>query len=174
MTTNVSDTVKPSNPANAEAKPKHDRIRIPMSVPVRALEVPDIPGYHTHWVKESNIPRALQAWYQFVEDREVPMNQRGVGTDKSISGNTDLGTRISIVSGGERLFLMKLAMEEWLSDRKKIDERNAQIMSGIFRGEQIIDSGPNGERQGTTDQRYVDPDRTFNRPALFNRRRAKS
>lgn len=176
MSDNASDTVKPSNPANSEAKPKSERIRIPMSVPVRALETPEIPGYHTHWFKETNIPRAKQAWYEFVAWDEVPVNQRNVGTDKSITGNTDLGSYISIADRGspERLYLMKLKEELWLDDRKKIDERNAAILGGIFRGEVIVDSGPEGETKGSKDHRYVDPDRTYERRALFARRRVKS
>jgi hypothetical protein len=177
--TNASDTVKPSNPANAEAKPVADRIRIPMSVPMRKLEAPEIPGYHTHWVKESNVSRALQAWYEFVDEKEVPLNQHGVGTDKSISGNTDLGSHISIVAGigangqPERLILMKLKEEYWLADRKKIDERNAQIMGSIFRGETILDKGP--VSQDVKEHRYVDPERTYRRePPLFSRKRAKT
>ena len=70
-----------------------------MSVPLRKLEVPEIPGYHLHWVKEANLGRALAAYYEFVEDHEVPINQRCPGTDTEISGNTDLGSRISIAAG---------------------------------------------------------------------------
>jgi hypothetical protein len=170
MTQNASDTV------NSEAKPKADRIRIPMSVPVRMLETPEIPGYHTHWIKEENIPRAHQAWYEFVQWDDVPVNQRNVGTDKSISGNTDMGSHVSVVDRGGtgRLYLMKLKEELWLEDRRKIDERNASLLGGIFRGEVIMDSGPAGETKGARDHRYVDPDRTSQKPALFNRRRVKS
>ncbi len=173
--TNASEMLEPNNPANATVEPKGNRaMRIPMSVPMRKLEVPEIPGYHSHWIKESNIPRALQAWYEFVEFDEVPINQRGVGTDTEITGNTDLGSRVSIQAGvgadgrAERLVLMKLREDLWLEDRAKIDGRHAAMMGQIFRGEKIIGTErDNAEDQGS---RYVDPDRTR---ALFNRRRAK-
>lgn len=173
---NASEMLEGNNPANATIEPKGNRAqRVPMSVPMRKLEVPDIAGYHLHWIKESNIPRAIQAWYEFVDYTEVPVNQRGVGTDTEITGNTDLGSRISIQAGigsdgrPERLVLMKLAEQYWLEDRAKIDGRNASVMGAIFRGEKIIGT----ERDSADDSgtRYVDPDRT---KALFNRRRAKA
>jgi len=175
MSTNASDTVRPTNPANAEAKPKHDRIRIPMSTPTRSMEVPEIPGYHCHWIKEENVPRAIQAWYEFVQDHEVPVNQRSVGTDKNITGNTDMGTNISLITGtnGKRSYLMKLKEELWLEDRKKLDALNAGKLQAIFRGETILSQDPEGKGSGNTAHRYVDPDRTYHRPALFNRARPK-
>src|ERR1700676_276687 len=146
---NASDILEPNNPANATVEPKRNRKnRIPMSVPMRKLEVPEISGYHLHWIKESNIPRALQACYEFVDYDEVPVNQRGVGTDTEMSGNTDLGSRVSI------------------------DTRNAGIMGSIFRGEKILDKGEVSDDIRET--RYVDQERTRVRPALFQRRRQKA
>lgn len=176
---NASDILTPNNPANKTVEPKRNRKnRIPMSVPMRKLEVPEISGYHLHWIKESNIPRALQAWYEFVDFDEVPVNQRGVGTDTEMTGNTDLGSRVSISAGigedgrPERLILMKLAEEHWQADRLAIDTRNAGIIGSIFRGEKILDKGEvSADVQET---RYVDPDRTSYKPALFQRRRKKA
>ena len=172
---NASDTVKPNNPANATPHAKGDRKRIPMSVPRRKFEVPDIPGYHLHWIKESNIPRALAAFYEFVDYNEVPTNQLNVGMDTDSSGSTDLGSRISLVSGTandgrpERSYLMKLKEEYWLQDRELIDGREAERLGQIFRGEKIIGS----EKDNAVDQgtRYVDRERT---KALFNRPRRKA
>jgi len=176
---NASDILEPNNPANATVEPKRNRKnRIPMSVPMRKLEVPEISGYHLHWIKESNIPRALQACYEFVDYDEVPVNQRGVGTDTEMSGNTDLGSRVSIAAGigadgrPERLILMKLAEDLWLEDRAAIDTRNAGIMGSIFRGEKILDKGEVSDDIRET--RYVDQERTRVRPALFQRRRQKA
>jgi hypothetical protein len=139
-----------------------------MSVPQRRLEVSDIPGYHLHWFRDSNIARAIQAGYEFVEDKEVELNQGGVATSKDISGNADLGSRVRVVSGlaadgsTEYLTLMKLREEFWVEDRKQIDARNADIMSAIFRDEQILGSEKvSPEDQGT---RYVKT-ALFNRPA---------
>jgi hypothetical protein len=175
---NAGEILKPNNPANSSPEPKGERAaRIPMSVPLRKLEVPEIPGYHTHWIKESNIPRALQAYYTFVGQDEVPVNQRNPGTDTTVSGNTDLGSQVSIMAGTdgsgkpERLVLMKLEEQYWQEDRAKIDRRNASVMESVFRGEKII--GDESQAGGNLDRRYVDTQRTHVSPALFNRRRAK-
>jgi len=153
-----------SNPANAAEKTT--RKRIPMSVPQRKLEVTEIPGYHTHWFRDENVARALQAGYEFVDDKEVILNQSGVGTSKDISGNADMGTRVRVVSGtasdgsAEYLTLMKLKNEWWDEDRKELEARNASVMSAIFRDEQIMGSeNVSPEDKGT---RYV-------KTALFNR-----
>jgi hypothetical protein len=146
------------------------RKRIPMSVPTRRLEVPEIQGWHLHWFLESRIPRALQAGYQFVDYDEVPVNQRGIANDSTVSGNTDLGSRIRQIGGRdesgqpEHLVLMKLKEEWWQEDRKVIDEKNARMMSSIFKDEQILGAEKDiPDDQGT---RYVDRSRT---KALFNR-----
>jgi len=134
------------NPANSPAVDVAAKKRIPMSTPSRRLEAPEIPGYHLYWFKDSNIPRALQAGYEFVEDREAHVNQVGVGTDKTLSGNADLGSRVRVIAGTaegggvEHLTLMKIKEEFWIEDRKLIDARNADIMSAIFREEQIAGS----------------------------------
>jgi hypothetical protein len=178
-TTNASEVLEAASPANrTQESPGNRRARVPMSVAMRKLEVPEIPGYHTHWIKESNIPRALAAYYEFVEDSEVPLNQRNPGIDTAKSGNTDLGARVSIAAGigadskPERLYLMKLAEAYWLEDRQKIDSRNAQMMGQIFRGEKIIDKDEVSSDVKST--RYVDMERTRERRALFSRPRAKA
>ena|ERR1700678_495322 len=180
MSTNASEMLEGDNPANDKQESKGNRrARIPMSVAMRKLETPNIPGYHTHWIKTSNIPRALAAYYEFVEDFEVPLiNQRNPGVDTEVSGNTDLGSRVSIAAGigaddkPERLYLMKLAEEYWLEDRAKIDGRNAAMMGQIFRGEKIIDKEEVSDSVKQT--RYVDMERTRERRALFSRPRAKT
>jgi len=144
-----------------------------MSVPSQKLEVPEIPGYHLHWFLEKNVPRALQAAYEFVEDHEVPVNQRGVATSGEVSGSADLGARIRVLSGvselshPEYLVLMKLREEYWLEDRAEIDKAHAAKMSGIFRGEEIVN--PTGAEQKGNDAslRYASATVTggvFNRP----------
>jgi hypothetical protein len=179
MSTNASEVLEGANPANSSQESRGNRrARVPMSVAMRKLEVPQIDGYHLHWIKESNIPRALAAYYEFVLDEEVPINQRNPGMDTQVSGNTDLGARVSIAAGigandkPERLYLMKLAEEYWIEDRAKIDGRNASMMSQIFRGEKILDKDEVSDDVKST--RYVDLQRTHERRALFNRPRAKT
>jgi hypothetical protein len=173
MSQNASEILTKNNPANKTVEPKGNRrARVPMSVPLRKLEVPELAGYHLHWIAEANIGRALQAYYEFVEDREVPVNQRSPGTDTEVSGNTDLGSRISIAAGHgengqpERLYLMKLEESLWLEDRAQIDARHASMMGSIFRGEKIL--GTERDKPGDEGMRYVDMERT---KALFSRKR---
>jgi hypothetical protein len=177
---NASEILEPSNPANVAPEPKGNRKhRVPMSVALRRLEVPEIAGYHLHWIKEANVGRALQAAYEFVGFDEVPqVNQRNPGTDTELSGSTDLGSHVSFVAGTgadgkpERLILMKLLEEYWREDRAQIDGRNAAVMGSIFRGEKILDKDQVSSDVEQT--RYVDPERTYERRALFSRRRPKA
>lgn len=168
MTTEPEAKVNPSINKSKEAAKLAPRKRIPMSVPIRKLEVPDIEGYHLHWFLEKNVPRALQAAYEFVDFREIPVNQTGVGNDVTSSGSADLGERVRVLSGvseqshPEYLVLMKLPIEYWLEDRKKIDEVNAARLSPIFRGEKILDSEEHQVARDDQELRYV-------KTALFNR-----
>jgi hypothetical protein len=163
--------IKPNNPANAEAVPQGARKRIPMSTPTLKLEVPLIDGWHLHWIKTSNIPRALQAGYEFVDSREVPINQRNYATSGDISGNQSLGSQVAVAAGTdaqghpEQLVLMKLPEELWIDDRRNIDHRNASILQGIFRGERII--GEENDAPEDMGTRYVRKDRL--QAALFQR-----
>lgn len=144
---NTSTPINPANKPPADlAKEAPARKRIPMSVPRRKMEAPDIPGFHLHWFLESNIPAALQGGYEFVDMNEVPLNQHGVGTSTQISGNSDLGSRVKIVAGigaaGEPEYqvLMKIKEEWWQEDQRSIEARNAATLSAIFKEEQIMGS----------------------------------
>lgn len=155
----TKDTPNPANPA--EPRPRR---RIPMSTQERRLEVDPLPGFHLHWIRETNVPRALDAGYELVDAKEVHINNTHTyGGLKAAGGNTDLGSNVSVVADratGERLILMKLREELWLEDREVIDNRHAQIMGGIFSGETIIKpDGTPGPKDSTT---YVSR-------ALFNR-----
>lgn len=167
-----ANVIEPSNPANEGTAPtKAQRRRIPMSVPTRKLEVPDLPGYHLHWILESNIPRALAAFYDFVDRNEVPLHNHDIAGDSLQDGNRDLGSRVSIPAGvnaqghPETLVLMKLEEHYWREDQQEISRSNAARLGAIFRGEQIITQ--DGERADDKSLRYVDKERT--RAALFQR-----
>src|SRR5258708_34159878 len=141
------ETINPANPPPAvQARDADTRKRIPMSVARRKMEAPEIPGYHLHWFLESNVPSALQGGYEFVNTVEIPLNQHGVGTDTTISGNSDLGTQIKIIAGvgannlPEYQILMKIREEWWQEDQKAIEDRNVSILSGIFKEERIAGS----------------------------------
>lgn len=167
----------PASPPPAEAQ-KADlpqRRRIPMSVPIRRLEVPELAGFHLHWFRESNVPRAQQAGYEFVSDDEVMVNSRSVASNSELTGNADLGTRIRVHSGvtelnhPEYLVLMKLPEHFWEEDRAAYDALNAKKLQGIFVNEQIQDSGDNPVSGDDRALRYV-------KTAVFNRptRKARS
>lgn len=116
------------NPANVVGE-QPARQRIPMSVPVPRLAVPEIPGFKLRWFygDPGRIQRAMQGGYEFVNRDEVALNNRDLlGSDSAMSGNTDMGTRVSIISGGDvgadgqvaRMYLMKIPLKFWLEDQK--------------------------------------------------------
>lgn len=153
-----------TNPANAPGADTAARKRVPMSIPTRRLEVPELPGYHLHWFLDRNVPRALQGGYEMVSVDELPVNQKGVGTDSQISGSSDLGSHIRIVDGVatdgkvQYLNLMKIREEWFREDQRALEERNASVLGAIFRDEQIL--GAEKEKAEDRKQFYVDRERT--------------
>jgi hypothetical protein len=149
------------------------RKRIPMSVAKRKMEVEALPGYHLHWFAESNVAQAIDAGYHFVSSDEISLNQLGVGAKHNMTGNTDLGSRISIVGslsgpsgGAERAYLMKLKQEYRNEDLAAMAEVAAAPLQAIFRDEMI--AGPEGKVNERGELVYV-------KTALLNRptRKAK-
>jgi hypothetical protein len=133
---------EPVNPANKVAPASSAaRKRIPMSTPQRRLEVPDIAGYRLYWFVERNVERALQGGYEFVDSKEIALNQRGIGTSSNVSGNSDMGSRVSVISGQgqdgqpERLVLLKIKQEWFEEDQAVLQARNKQIEDAIRRGQ---------------------------------------
>ena len=127
------------NPANRAGEVvRGERKRIPMSTPRLKLQVPDLPGYYLYWHLESKVPQAIAAGYEFVLQDDLPVNQRGIGTDTQISGNADLGSHIRTPAGiganGEPEYhvLMKLREEWYREDQKANDTRNLSKLEGIF------------------------------------------
>lgn len=167
------------NPANAGGKTKAERQRIPMSVPVQRLEAPEIPGYHLHWFVGSGdrLQRAIDGGYEFVNANEMKLNSVGLGGDSTISGNTDMGSRVSIVSGQEvgkdgqptRLVLMKIKQEWYEEDQKLVDEKNGKLAQALTSG--MI--GSEQDAAGDARHRYVDKSRTAI-PDLFKAKSPKT
>lgn len=160
-----------------KAKPDGERKRIPMSVPVQKLEAPDIPGYHLHWFRSDadRIARAQAAGYTFVDEQETAVNAVGLGNNSTRSGNTDMGSRVSVVAGGmdkngqaARLVLMKIPLEYYDEDQKLVAQRNDQVADSILGG--LTDGGPT-EKAGDIRMRYVGS--KTNIPDLFNRNKPK-
>lgn len=154
------------NPATKTEVVAAERKRIPMSVPVQALEVPDIPGYHQHWFSGTpeRIQRAKDGGYEFVDENEVIPNAVTLGGNSAVSGNTDMGSRVSVVSGQEvgmdgqpnRLILMKIKEEWWLEDQKLIEARNTEIRDALLGG--MV--GAENDAPGDSQFRYVDQKRS--------------
>jgi hypothetical protein len=164
------------NPATSSTAAR-ERKRIPMSVPVQRLETAEIPGYHLHWFLSTGerLQRALDGGYEFVDEREIKVNNVSLGGDSALSGNTDLGSRVSVVSGQEvgkdgqptRLILMKIKQEWWKEDQAQVEARNTKVRDALLGG--MI--GAEQDRQGDSQHRYVDKTRTAI-PDFFKPKRA--
>jgi hypothetical protein len=160
------------NTATRDQKGASERKRIPMSTPVQK------PGFHLHWFTSdpARIQRALEGGYEFVDEQEVRVNAVGLGGDSAQSGNTDLGSRVSVVAGGigadsqpNRLILMKIK-QEWYEEDQQVTEARSDKVAMALRGGAI-----GAEREKGTDgvHRYVDKARTVI-PDLFTPKRGKS
>jgi hypothetical protein len=159
------------NPANAEGE-RTERTRIPMSVPRQKLSVPDIPGWHLHWMlgTPERLAQAKQAGYVFVDSEEVEVTNTSIADGSEVHGSTDLGSRVTLVAGGDmesngqpvRLVLMKLRQEWWEADQRKLEEKSDQLAQQLRSGSINAGSDPDAA------QRYVDRNRTSRN--MFQRR----
>jgi len=146
-----------------------------MSVPVQKLEAPAISGYHLHWFTSdpARLERATSGGYEFVDERECGINNTTLGGISTRTGNTDMGSRVSVVSGQElgkdgqpqRLILMKIKQEWYDEDQKLVEGRNNQVVDTLLGGMQ----GTGGDQSN----RYVDKSRT-NIPEFFKRKPASA
>lgn len=166
------------NPANAINKPAAERKRIPMSVPQRKLEAPEIPGYVCYWMlgTPSRLQQAERAGYEFVDEKEVMINSTTLGNAADISGSTDMGSRVSIGAGEQvgtdgqpvRLYLMKIR-KDWYAESQAIAEQRNDSIADALRGGKL---GSEKDARGDTAMRYIDPSRT-KIPDLFTPKRNK-
>jgi hypothetical protein len=134
---------KSPSPANALAKRVASATRVPMSVPNLKLAVPEVPGFYLYWHRGKDIPSAIRAGYQFVDDDEVDVEQHNVANAMNTSGSSDMGTRISIPAGGtvedgnpepERLYLMKLPNEFREADERARAQVNENVAIALRSG----------------------------------------
>ena len=72
--------VEVTNVANAAGT---ERQRIPMSLPMQKLAVPELEGYHLHWMlgTTTRINQALRAGYEFVDPSEVDVVNTGLADE---------------------------------------------------------------------------------------------
>lgn len=147
------------NPANLPSVRVTDETRIPLTLPRLQLEVPEIPGHVCYWFvdRPGRINRALQGGYEFVDPAEVAVNNFSLGDDNIKSGNSDLGTRVSVhggvseSGGAERLYLMKIKKEWWEKDQATIADRNEQVAAALRGGRIAAEQDAPGDSQ----HRYV-------------------
>lgn len=171
---------------NPGSGPEKSFKRIPLSVPQRKLEVPEIPGYHLRWFRgtQSRLAQAVQAGYEFVSPDEVKLNNVSLGGDASKTGNTDMGSRVSVAEGGEtengqavRLYLMKQKLEFKAEDDAILSKRNDSVVAALTVGFRqgtigLEESMRQGETREDADQRYVDKRRS-KLPDLFRKKTQK-
>lgn len=169
------------NPSVAPGKDVETRKRIPLSVPQRKLEVPEIPGFHLRWFRGTpqRLAQAERAGFIFVSPEEIELNSVALGGDASHNGNTDLGSRVSVIEGSEvdgggnaiRMYLMKQSLEHYKEDKALNDQRNDSIAETLTAGYRTGQLGGRvaGESAEDAQQRYVDPRRT-RLPDLFRKK----
>jgi len=155
----------PTNPANnTKASTRGDRKRIPLSIPRRKLEVPEIPGFRLYWFMDSRVQAAIQGGYDFVTSDEIPTYHGNVAGDNSLAGNADLGSHVKVVAGNSadsgHLILMKIREEWFAEDQKVLEEQNAKTLGAIFREEKVL---------GSEQQSAKDRETTYVKTALLNR-----
>lgn len=179
----AADHISKQNPSNSPERPQAEMKRIPLSVPVLKLQVPEIPGFHLHWFRgtSARVQQAQRAGYVFVHPSEVQLNDVAIGGDGKRGGNTDLGDRVSVVAGdmddqGQaiRLYLMKQPMEMHLEDDKILQDRNASVadaLTAAYRNGMVGGAAP-GEGADDLAARYVNPTRS-RVPDLFRRKTKK-
>ncbi len=160
---------KTKNPANAPELPKGYR---PMSEGSMKLEVEERPGYHRHWFRgdAARIERAKQAGYTHVLVGDVRVNNQDLGGDANADGASDLGSLVSISSGGitedgqpERMYLMECPDEIFEYAQGILAARNESVAEAL-RGGKI---GSEKESRGDAQHRYI----KGTVPDLFNPRR---
>jgi hypothetical protein len=131
-----------------------------MSVPKAKLSVPEISGYHLHWINDyaGRIPQAHQGGYEFVTSEEAMVNSFSLGTASDLTGNTDMGSRVSVVVGKNedgsplRAYLMKIRNEWFVEDQEVAQERVDAVDQQIKRGRVGAEQDKN---QSDTVNRYV-------------------
>lgn len=167
-----------TNPANLKEKFGLPADYQPMSAGTPKLSVPEKEGYHRRWFRgdPGRIARAIQAGYKFVDKEEVALANFDLGGDAKTSGNTDMGTRVSVISGDKadstgqpsRLYLMECPIEVYRYSRKLHRDRNESVAEALRGGK--IGAGHDDETEVDAAQRYV----KGKVPDLFNPKKHKT
>lgn len=141
------------NPANEPVKRVSEVDRVPMDLPELKLAVPDMPGYYLYWFLGKNTGKAQRAGYTFVDHDEVEITNVGIADDRSVSGSTDMGSRISVSAGAtgeedeERLYLMKLPIEWHQQDTAKKIANSESIAQQLRSGQLGSEGDPDRNKR---------------------------
>lgn len=160
------------NPANVLPTRVTDETRVPMTLPQLTLEVPKIPGYELHWFldRPGRVNQALRAGWVFVDPNETQLNNSSFADSVGVSGNTDLGNRVSVHGGTDdrgsalRQYLMKIK-EEWYQKDMQLREETSERIAETLRAGRV------GAERGSPEdaaRRYV-----RNTENIFSRRKPK-
>lgn len=148
-----------------------DFVPIPMTSGTLRLAVPARAGYHRHWFRGTpeRIARAKAAGYRMVSEDSVKINNFDLGGDAKRTGNSDLGSSVSVITGEDadnsgqpsRLYLMECRDEHFALAQKALYDRNESIADALRGGK--IGAGQDGETDSDISKRYAN-----GIPDLFN------
>jgi hypothetical protein len=152
-----------NNPANEKERGSLPPGYQPMSMATKRLEVPEREGFHRRWFRgePGRLARAQQAGYRFVDKQDVMLNNFDLGGDAKDSGDTDLGTRVSVIAGDDidpsgqpgRLYLMECPNELYEYSRSIIEDINEGVAESLRGGS--IGSNESGESSHDARTRYT-------------------
>lgn len=149
----AKNTPNPSDDGELELPPGYK----PMSVGQRRLEVPEKDGWHRHWFRgeKSNIAKALQAGYRFVEKDDVALNNFDLAGE-GLGEGSDLGTRVSQPSGDsdEKMYLMECPQRLYEYAQNLHMDINRETAAALKGG--TVGVGRNGETREDVGNRYQD------------------
>lgn len=155
----IRETNNPASPATTIFGVSRES-RVSMNVPSRKLETPEITGYHLHWFLRQNVPQGIRAGYEFVDVKELPSMDKSIGGRGEKTNTEDLGgSQITHIGGRDErgdtveLVLMKIRLEWYMDDQRKIAERNMSVMQMIFSKKMPIRS--QGESEVDYRNRYT-------------------
>lgn len=156
------------NPANPPLSlPKGYK---PMTGGTLRLEVPEKPGYHRHWFRgtPARLAQAMQAGYTFVDPDDVDINNFDLAGDSNKTGNSDLGTRISVGTGDgpTRMYLMECTNEIYEYAQGLLTKQSDAIADTLRGG--TIGSDRSGESGSDVEKRYID--KRTGKNSLFTRK----
>jgi hypothetical protein len=151
-----------TNPANQKEKLVIPEGYQPMGLGTKRLDVPQKDGFNRRWFRgdPTRISRAMQAGYRFVDSKEVILNNFDLGGDAKTDGNSDMGSRVSVIAGDDigpdgqagRLYLMEIPNELYEYGRKFTDEVNDSVAEALRGGK--VGAGQNDETRVDSATRY--------------------